>query len=237
VHICFAHTCVWQASTKDKWWTMNKILTENGFDPNSMKEKDRNELFTGILLDNRTQFGHEYKVEESVSKNPLLAKYFYIEDDGVKRAFETKDTIGMISTSDLKEQAVQSALSSGSLKLTIVKSENPMFEDFKSKLVLLTSAKNALDKLASQANDLYYQMKAGSDKGCQAKAPEVKTVLEKMQQHLEEARELVAEGKMVDASHNDFPKLIQSMTVMCEFVMAHQDGFKNLKKRCVAMLC
>jgi hypothetical protein len=228
---------VCEASTKDKWWTMHKILSDNGFDPNTMKDKERMELLQGILHDNRTQFGHEYQVEESASKNPLLAKYFYIEDDGVQRAFETKDSIGSNSSCDLKEQAVQSAITAGGLKLTMVKSENPLFEEFKAKLVVLTSAKNALDKLAGQASDLYYQIKASTDKGCQTKAPEVKSVLDKMYQHLAESREVVAECKTVDASHDDIQEKITSMTLLCDLALAHQDGFKTFRKKLVAMLC
>ena len=112
-----------------------------------------------------------------------------------------------------------------------------MFEEFKAKLAVLTSAKNALDKLTGQASDLYYQIKASTDKGCQTNAPEVKSVLDKMYQHLAEIREFVAECKTVDASHDDIQKNIISMTLLCDLALAHQDGFKILRKRCVAMMC
>ncbi len=155
----------------------------------------------------------------------------------MQRAWENKDSIGSASSSDLKEQGVQSAIPAGGLKLTMVKSENPLFEEFKAKLAVLTSAKNALDKLTGQASDLYYQIKASTDKGCQTKAPEVKSVLDKMYQHLAEIREFVAECKTVDASHDDIQKNIISMTLLCDLALAHQDGFKILRKRCVAMMC
>jgi hypothetical protein len=229
-----SHVC--EASTKDKWWTMHKILADNGFDPSTMKDKERSDLLQGILLDNRTQFGHEYLCEESTSKNPMLAKYFYIEDDGVQRALENRDSIGSASSCDLKEQALQSAITAGGVKLTMVKSENPLFEEFKAKLAVLTSAKNALDKLTGQASDLYYQIKASTDKGCQTKAPELKVVLEKMYEHLAESREFVAECKTVDASNDDIQKKITSMTLLCDLALAHQDGFKVFRKKCVAML-
>ena len=108
---------------------MHNILAENGFEPNGMKEKERAEMFDGILHDNRHQFGHEFKKEESASKNPLLTKYFYIEDDGVQRAFENKDSKGTSSSSELKEKDMQEALVVGSVSLQILKSENPKFEE------------------------------------------------------------------------------------------------------------
>ena len=215
---------------------MHNVLAENGFEPNGMKEKERADMLDGILLDNRHQFGHEFKKEESASKNPLLTKYFYIEDDGVQRAFENKDSKGTSSSSELKEKDMQAALVAGSVSLQILKSENPKFEEVKQKLLVLMSAKTSMEKLTGQASDLYYQMKASTDKSCQGRAVEVKAVLDKMNQHLTESRELVAVCKAVDASHDDLPKLLALMNKLCDLAMAHQDGFKVLKKRCLAML-
>ena len=215
---------------------MHNILAENGFEPNGMKEKERADMLDGILHDNRHQFGHEFKKEESASKNPLLTKYFDIEDDGVQRAFENKDSKGTSSSSELKEKDMHAALVAGSVSLQILKSENPKFEEVKQKLLVLMSAKTSMEKLTGQASDLYYQMKASTDKSCQGRASEVKAVLDKMNQHLAESRELVAVCKAVDASHDDLPKLLALMLKLCDLAMAHQDGFKVLKKRCVAML-
>ena len=102
--------------------------------------------------------------------------------------------------------------------------------------MVLTSAKTGMEKLTGQTSDLCYQMKASTDKTCQGKAVEAKAVLDKMNQHLTESRELVAVCKAVDASHDDLPKLPALMNKLRDLAMAHQDGLKVLKKRCLAML-
>ena len=120
--------------------------------------------------------------------------------------------------------------------MQMVKAEHPLLEKVTFQYGVLLTAKNSLEKIAGQATDLYYQMKASEDKSCRDKAPEVKAVLDKMNEHLAETRELLAANKTVDASHGDLQGLLDSLCKLCELAMAHGDGFKVLKKRYVAML-
>ena len=227
------YTCTYscEASSTEQWWNSSQILAANGLSG----EKGEG-ILEALLADNRAQFGHQFQSEESLSRNPILTKYFWIEDHGVQRSVENRESKTLSSSSDLKEKEVQGALKDAAINLQMVKSENPRFAEFLQKLAVAQSAKSSLEKLTGQASDLYFQLKGATDKVCQGKAPEIQNVLLKMNEHLSQLREMIAEHKKVDASDNKIPERIQQMAAISDVAMAHQDGFKSLKKRCLAML-
>ena len=81
-------------------------------------------------------------------------------------------------------------------------------------MAVAQSAKSSLKKLTGQASDLYFQLKGATDKVCQGKAPEIQNVLQKMNEHFSQLREMIAEHKRVDASDNKIPERIQQMVAI-----------------------
>lgn len=225
-----------QATTTEKWLNMHQILSANGFDANSMKEKDRETLLQSLLEDNQKQFGHEPKSAPSASGNPLLTKYYWIEDLGVARSFQSSSSKVVSSAAEAKEKDVQQAIESGDMKLKMVKSENPKYEEFKQKISVLTTGKASLDKVHGQASDIFYQLKASSEIGCKTKADEIKKIVDKMGENLQEMREVIATSKSIDASDDKIADRIAKVQLLTDICMAHLDGFKVLKKKCLAML-
>ena len=226
---------VCQAANNQRFWNCHQILKHNGFDPVGMKDSERTSLLNSILEDNRAQFGHERQEELSASKNPMLTKYLYIEDCGIERSSGTVTTVGTSSSSDMKDKEVKDALST-SVNLSIVKSENPAFDVFKQQLSVMQSAKSTLERLVNSANDLYFQLKASSDPTCTGKSVDVKKVLDAMTKHLDDGRKCLAEYKTVDASTDDLAEKMKHIESFNDLTMAHQDGSKVLKKRCLAIM-
>ena len=218
------------------WWNRTQILKDQGFDPASFSNKEADTLLQDILSDNRTQFGHEYKEEKAQSGNPLLHKYFYVKDDGVNRSWLSRTAKKFTETADLKEKEVKEIKdTSGSCKV-VVKCENPMFSEFKQKLAVLTSAKATLDKLDSNMADLQCHLKNSGQPGCGEQARKVGEAHKQVQELLPKVRAEVIKGGKVDASCDGLEGMIKNIVELCEMAMIHNDGFKLMKKRSVAMM-
>lgn len=226
-----------QAAITERWWNRHQIFKENGFEPKDFKGQESDELLASLLEDNRAQFGNSYQFEQSASGNKLLDKFLYMQDGGVKRTHESKETQGTASSSDLREKQVCDALAASSdTNLTLVKKENPKYEMFREKVSVLNSAKTSMEKAQTQASDLYFQMKASSDKATVAKAAEVRQALDAIDRDLSAVREVIANSKKVDASDDKLDAKVKQATELQNLCLTHVDGFKVMRRRCLAML-
>ena len=212
------------------------ILKDQGFDPMSIKEKEAEALLHDILSDNRSQYGHEYKEEKAPSGNPLLTKYFYVKDHGVERSWLSQTAKKFTETADLKEKEVLSVKEIPGSSSVTVKCENPAFLEFKAKLAVLTSAKGALEKLSTHVADLLCQLEISTQPGCDVQAKRVEEASVQIKDLLSKVRAEVVKGGKVDASMDELEGLTKKMADMCEMAMIHQDGFKIMKKRSLAMM-
>ncbi len=202
----------------------------------AMSTKEADQVLKDILIDNRTQFGHDFGEHKSESGNDRLTKYYYVKDEGVTRSHDkTKKQIHE-QQAEAKDKEVQQLLDKQKMNLQVTKAENPLFNTFKEKLAVLEIAKTCLDKLTGQVQDTICQLKVSTDPACQAKVKEVEDVLGRMTTHLQDIRISIFKNKEVDASSDHLQEKIGKMQGLQDLAMAHQDGWKLLKKRCLALL-
>ena len=186
-------------------------------------------MLQALLLENQTEFQHKPQQKDSISGNPLLTRYFFVVNHGVKRSNVDRQVHDLNAASDVKEKDIREA-GSAPLKLCI-KAENPLFVVFKEKRSVLQSAKTALDKIHAQSQDIYYQLKANRDELVQGRAEGTKDIVDKLGEHLSETRMCCAQMADVDASDDHLQKHIDRMQKLIDKAVARQEGFKSLKRK------
>ena len=226
-----------KAGSGEMWWNRNQILKFEGFDATQMTDQEAEALLEDVLKDNEMKFGHSRKMETSPSGNKLLHRYFYIRDDGTERSITNSETKSWHKDSNqVGEKGLPSALQDGPSVVVTVKAENPLFKEFKEIEPVIASAKNVLERIVSQAEDVSVQLKMSKDTAAQAKAPDVEAVTARMKALLTDLRLAVVENTRVDASHSDLPDLLKKLRGLRDLAMTHQDGWKAQKKRTTALL-
>ena len=211
----------------------HQLLKMHGFDAMLMKQKESDEVLQALLLENQTEFKYEPQVKESISGNPLLTRYWFVVNHGVKRTKLEREKHDLSASSDLKEKDIREA---GSVPFVSVKLENPLFAVFKEKRTVLQSAKAALDKIHAQSQDIYCQLKASKDELVQCRAKSTKDIVDQLGEHLSETRMCCAQMADVDGSDDHLQKHIDRMQNLIDKAAAHQEGFKSLKRKSTMML-
>ena len=119
-----------------------------------------------------------------------------------------------------------------------VKEENVGHRAFKEKLVVLNSAKKALEITAGKLGDLMYAMRASNDEGIRKCSGSVQEALDTMQKHLQEIKECCAMyGVMTSESEPDaLSEAVSNMQRLCDIAVTHQDGYKVLKRKYSALV-
>ena len=163
--------------------------------------------------------------------------------DGVS-SFNQKTTTDAIKESFIST-ATSSSAGSGSVfqfatgsspDAVQVKLENSDFVEFQSKLQVLKSGKQQVDKLYSAGLDLRVVMekKAQQDKIFMPKAEELTKGCDNMNKFLERLRQFIYQADLLDASHN-CEKQLQECVSLIDQCQAHIDGMKSLQKRMRAL--
>jgi hypothetical protein len=200
----------------------------NGLSAKDMKNEDANRICATIIKDSETTLDYESHVAEHPTE-PLLTKYFYKHDMGeTESTGEFKQVQTKSSTGDASALA-QAVFGKAEAE---VKLENPGLVQIKQKLVVLKSAKAALEKCLSQGLDLEDALAAKSktDVALAAKTKEVSTAMAGLSGFIKELRAFIAALDLADGS-TDLNGTDSSIKDMEQTSMNHQDGFKLLHKR------
>jgi hypothetical protein len=200
----------------------------NGLCAKDMKKEDATRILATIIKDSETNLDYESHVAEHPTE-PLLTKYFYKHDMGeTESTGEFKQVQTKSSTGDALALA-QAVFGKAELE---VKLENPGLVQIKQKLVVLKSAKAALEKCLSQGLDLEDALAAKSktDVALAVKTKEVSTAMAGLGGFIKDLRAFIAALDLADGS-TDLNGTDSSIKDMEQTSMNHQDGFKLLNKR------
>ncbi len=213
----------------------NEILKLNGFDGNVMDPAEADTMCKALVTLSEQEFAFETKTIPHAL--PLLTKWLYKKHQGIDHTNSsfTKDVFGREASGDGTkfDKAFQDALSSSSSTSDpIIKVENPPLVALRARLVVLKSAKSALEKRLSEGRDLAatLQQRAAKDAALTSKHSELTHAMDQLDVHIGRMRELVP---LVDAcdgttSVTELAERVES-TIKC--ADTHLDGSKAMFRR------
>ena len=104
----------------------------HGLDAAVTKPKESDEALQGLMLENQTELQHQPQQKDSISGNPLLTRYFFVVDHGVKRSSVERQMHELSATSDVKEKDIREA---GSAPLKMCEGGEPVVRRVQGKAV------------------------------------------------------------------------------------------------------
>ncbi len=200
----------------------------NGLSARDTKKEDAMRILATIIKGSETNLGYGSHIAEHPTE-PLLTKYFYKHDMGETESTGEFKQVQIKSTAGEASTLVQAVFGKTE---TEVKLENPGLVQIKQKVVVLKSAKTALEKCLSQGLDLEDALAAKSktDVALAVKTKEVATAMAGLSGFVKELRAFIAALDLADGS-TDLNGTESSIKDMVQSSMDHQDGFKLLNKR------
>ena len=207
-------------------------MKDNGIDTSELSKEEQEGVLKDVLADNRHQYGHTFKEQASFSGNPLLHKYYYIKDSGIKRTWEQSDVTTYSEDADIKDKDLKAVSASASAAAGItIKTENPQYQEFKQTLSVLVSGKKVLELVASKTGDMFYTMKAHADQVVRDSAGLLEKSYNDMQAHLREIKEEVAKGETMTSASEGLKEFASNAKRLADICSVHSDAHKEFKRK------
>ena len=201
-----------------------------------MKEADllpdkRDVVFEALLVDAEEQFGYDRLVMEHASL-PELHKYRYVFGQGNTSTKGTTETNEFVLDHDINKEgqkALRDGKANGNLEIKI---EHESHVELKAQIVCCKSAKTALDKALSQAQDTIASLEAAAVIECSLKpkavifGEQIKDVVD----FLVQLRQLVAEAETCKNDAAELPDVLDKCKKAVQAASAHNDGLKDKTK-------
>ena len=234
------------------FWTGHKILELNGFKWSEVEEPEK--LLQDLLEENRRDYGHEYQ-EIKHEKNNLLHRYFYIHSKGTsqsrkvteKECLERKTGDGGTLLKALGEGggimihaggASASSSSSSQAGQVQIKEEHPNFKVFQEKVASFKKTVTQLQQQVAQGQTLAtrFEILGRNDPSLASKGDGLKAMIGTLDGFTKEATTLLCEMEIVKADDEKLSEYQKTVKERHEAAVHHQDGYKAMYRRHVAMI-
>jgi hypothetical protein len=229
-------------STTEDYYTRGQIMSFNGFKWGDYEQAEALRLSDLLIEENKTEYNHEGLKREHPTE-PLLTRFWYVRGGGVKkkqRALkeERLDQDALDDKDLAKILARPGASASSAGGASSVKKEAPDWDSFQAKAQLLKGSLHTLQK-SHQAGVLLhskYVVAGRKDEALRLKGMELGQKMEGLNTFIQQVLMKCAESDEMHEGSENLQAEAGALEALISTADHHIGGFKELARRCQAML-